>query len=263
MSKTRKVLLTLLALALVRRPVDMLLAAMLPHASVDPVPACVAGMVTTLLLLGVPAWLLRPWKSTRLTEVQPLWPWVLTAAAAALLMRGAMAPAEAAWQAWLGLSPDGLPVPGSVPAAMLYAAALAVIPALAEEGFFRGAVLTALLDGGRRGTAVLLTTAFFALMHGSLAALPGHLALSLLLTVMMLRTGRIAVPVTAHLVYNLSALPGMHLPLWGSLLCGAALLALTAGLLLRRTDYAQRPMRGLDGLIAAAGMLLLAAAYFV
>ncbi len=263
MSKTRRVLLMMLVLALLMHPLDILLAAMLPDVSVDPAPQCIAGMLVSTLLLGVPAWLLRPWTSARLTKTKAVWPGLMMAAAAAVLSRAALTPVDAAWQNWLSLSPDAMPVPGSVPVAMLYIAALAVIPAIMEEAFFRGAVLTGLLDGSRRVTAVLLTAGLFALMHGNAANLPSLLAVSLLLTLLMLRTGHIAVPMAAHLVYNLTALNWIAIPVWGSLLCGAVLLALSAYICVRQPKVAHPPMKWADGLIAAASVAVLAILYFI
>ncbi len=263
MSRTRRVLLCLLALALLRRPIDFLLAAMLPDVTVNPIPQCIAGVVMNLLLLGLPAWLLRPWTSDRLGCRKSALPGMAMGAAAAVLTRWALAPADAAWQEALNLVPDTLPVPQTIPVAMLYIASLAVIPAVMEEAFFRGAVLTGLLDGGRRVTVVLLTSVSFALMHASLANLPSLLVLSLLLTLLMLDSGHMAVPVTVHLVYNLTALSWMTIPGWGSLLCGAGLIGLGAYLCVRQPRYAHQPMRLTDGLIAAAAVIVLAAAYIV
>lgn len=263
MSKTRRVLLLLLGIALLRRPADMLLKAMLPDASVAPALVSTAGMGMTILLLGVPAWLLRPWQSLRLPQRKSRTPWILLGAATAVVSRAAITPLDAAWQDWLNLSPDLLPMPETVPMAILYLLALAVVPALAEEAFFRGTLLTSLLDGSRRVTAVLLTAVSFALMHGSLANLPGHLIFSLLLTLLMIRTGRIAVPTAAHFVYNLTALNWVSVPLWGSLACGLALIALAVWMILRRPKFAHPPMNGLDGLIAAAAVAVMAASYLI
>lgn len=259
MSKTRRALLTLLALAVLRWPLDVLLHAVLPDAAVNPIPQCMAGMALSVLLIGLPAWLLRPWTSDRLVQSKSLWRGLTAAVCAAVLTRAAMSPVDEAWQNLTALTPDAMPVPDSLPTALLYIAALAVIPAVMEEGFFRGAVLTVLLDGSRRVTAAVLTAVFFTLMHGSAANLPSLLVLSLLLTLLMLHTGRIAVPVTAHLVYNLTALNWNVVPGWGSILCGAGLLALTACLCIRQPKYAHQPMKWQDGLIAAAAMIVLAA----
>lgn len=262
MSNTRKALLTLLALALVKRPLDLLLSAMLPDAAVNALPQVIAGAVVTLLLLGLPAWWMRSWSSPRLTRAKSAWKGCAAGAVVAVLCRMALAPVDAAWQGWLGLSPETLPVPESVPVTMAYVVALAIVPALAEEAFFRGTLLTSLLDGSRRITAALLTTAAFALMHGSGANLPSLLALSLMLTLLMLHTGSIAVPVTAHLVYNLIALMG-RIPFGGSALCGVGLIAAAGWIILRQPEYAHPPMKKADGLIAGATLAVLAAQCFV
>ena len=263
MSKTRRVLLILLALAVLKRPLDILLAVILPDPSVNPAPQCIAGMAVTILLLGVPAMLMLPWTSARLTKAKSAWPGLLMAGAAAVMSRTAMTPVDAAWQNWLNLVPAALPAPESVPMAMLYIAALALVPAITEEVFFRGAALTSLLDGSHRTTAVLLTTVIFVLMHGSIADIPSLLVISLMMTLLMLHTGHIAVPMTAHLVYNLTALNWIAIPLWGSLLCGAGLIALTSYICVRQPKVVHPPMKWADGLIAAATIVVLAAAYFV
>lgn len=262
MSKTRKVLLALLGLAVVKTPVDMLLAATLPDASVSPVVNCLAGVLVSILLLGVPAMLLRPWTSIRLPQRKSCWPGMLLGAAMALLTRAALKPVDAAWQTWLALTPDMLPVPDGIPTAMVYIVALAVVPAITEEVFFRGTLLTGLMDGSRRGTAVVLTTLFFALMHGTLASLPSLVAVSLMLTLLMLHTGQVVAAVTMHFFYNISALAWPGIPGWGSLLCGASLIGLAAYICLRQPKIAHVPMKTADGLIAAAAMLLLTALYF-
>ena len=252
MSKIRRVLLTLLALALLMPVMRTLLAAMLPDASVDPVPARIGGMVMSLLMLGLPAWQLRPWTSPRLNRTKKLWQGIGLGVVAALLCRMGMMPLDAAWQSMTGLTANVMPVPESIPLAMLYLLALAIVPALTEEGFFRGALLTGLLDGSRRTTAVLLTTVTFALMHGSLANLPSLLVLSLVLSLLMLYTGHIAVPMAAHLVYNLTALLGLTLTGGWCILCGVAVAVLCGWLITRQPKVAHVPMKMADALIAAA-----------
>lgn len=263
MSKTRRTLLILLALAVLKRPADILLAALLPDATVNPVPACVTGMLVSLLLLALPAWLLRPWTSPRLIRTVTPAAEVGMAVMAAVLARMALPPLDTAWQSWLRLTPAPLPAPGGILMAALYALTLAVTPAMAEEAFFRGALLTSLLDGSRRMTALLLTTLAFTLMHAHAANLPSLLIVSLLLTGLMLRTGNIAVPMTAHLLYNLTALVSLRIPLWGSVLCGTVLAGLVMMLCFRRQEMAHPQMKRLDGWLAAAALCVLAALYFV
>ena len=261
MSRSRKVLLVMLALAMVKVPLDALLAAVLPDVSVDAAPQMMASAAVALLLLGMPALLLRPWKSVRLVRAEKLWPALLLGGTAALLARAAMTPVDAAWQQMLGLRSEALPTPESAAAVMMYILSLAVIPAMAEEAFFRGGLLTGLLDGCRRTTAVLLTTMFFVLMHGRAANLPSLLVVSLLLTLLMLHSGSAAVPAATHFFYNISALVWRHLPGWGSAVCGAALTALLVFMIVRQPKMAHPPMERLDGLIAAAALVLLAAQY--
>lgn len=263
MSKASRALLMLLALAMVKMPLDAFLAALLPDASVNMLPTCIAGAAVTALLLGVPAWHLRPWTSARLVRAESSWVGAAVGAGMGALCRMALAPVNAAWQEWLGAAPERLPVPENLPMALACVLTLAVIPALTEEAFFRGALLTSLLDGGKRITAALVTTLAFALMHGNAANLPSLLGMSLLLTLLMLRSGNLIAPVTMHLVYNLTAFVQIEASLWGSLLCGAALAAAAIGCCIRREKFAHPPMKGQDGLIACAALAVLALQYFV
>ena len=263
MSRMRKALLVLLTLALVKRPRDMLLAAVLPDITVDAAPQLLGAAATALLLLGMPALLLRPWTSPRLVQSEKQWPCLALAVCVPLLTRAAMTPVDAAWQQALGLTAPTMPMPESAAMLGLYILCLAVIPAATEEAFFRGSLLTGLLDGSHRITAVLLTTASFALLHGSIESLPSLLVISLLLTLLMLHSGQVWVPVTAHFFYNICALPWRGVPLWGSILSGALLIGLAIYIVIRQPKMAHPPMKGLDGLIAAAAFVLLAAMYFV
>lgn len=263
MSKMRKALLVMLTLALVKRPLDMLLAAVLPDVSVEAAPQLLAAAATALLLLGVPALLLRPWTSLRLVQPEKQWPCLVLAVCVSLLTRAAMTPVDSAWQQALSLTAETMPMPQNAAMVALYIICLAVIPAVAEEAFFRGSLLTGLLDGSRRPTAVLLTTLFFALMHGSIANLPSLLTVSLLLTLLMLHSGRVLVPVTAHFFYNICALAWVQIPWWGSVLSGVLLMVLAMYILIRQPKMAHPPMKWLDGLIVAAVLTVLAATYLL
>ena len=263
MSRTRKSLLALLAVAALTPLMRLMLAALLPDVTVDPVPGCIAGMLASVLTLGLPACLLRPWTGGRLTQRRLLWPGVLLGAASAVLVRAALGPVDVRWQALTGLVPSVMPVPDSIPLGALCVTALAVVPALTEEAFFRGALLTGLLEGGRRWTAIVLTTAVFVLLHGSLANLPSLLAVSLALTLLMLHTGHIAVPMAAHLVYNLTAMGWGSVPLWVSAICGAGLIGLFVRIRTAWPETVQPTMRKADGLIAAAAVAVLILSYMI
>ena len=263
MSKTRRALLWLLALALLKAPLDALLANLLPDASVNMLPGCMAGAAVSLLLLGLPALRLRPWTSERLVRRGRLWEGILLGALISVLTRAALTPVDVVWQGWLSLSPEVLSAPQEISAAVACVIMLAAVPALTEEAFFRGALLTGLLDGSRRATAALLTTLAFTLMHDSAANLPSLLAVSLMLTLLMLYTGRVAVPVTAHFVYNLLALVPVRLPVWGSLLAGAVLVSMAGWMCIRQPKRAHLPIKAGDGLLACMAMAVLAALYLI
>lgn len=80
--------------------------------------------------------------------------------------------------------------------------AMAVVPALCEEWFFRGMLFAALEPRhGTRG-ALLLSALAFALMHGSLSSLPVHLLLGLLLGALLVGTRSIAAPALYHGAHN-------------------------------------------------------------
>ena len=259
MTKTRRALLVLLALALLKGPVDALLAKLLPDAFVDPVPQWMAGAVVSVLLLGLPAWRLRPWTSPRLVLGMSLGKGIGLGVLAAAMCRFSFSPVDAAWQRLLGVVPEMANGTEGLSAALWSVLALVIIPAVTEEAFFRGVLLTGLLDGSRRITALLLTMLAFALMHGNAANLPSLLGVSLVLTLLMLHTGCIAVPIAAHLVYNLLTFVPAQLPLWGSGLAGVAVIALVVRMIYRQPKMAHPPMKWQDGAIVAAviGVLLM------
>ena len=79
----------------------------------------------------------------------------------------------------LGLSQAAAAVPSPQTPGELAVALLvvAVVPALSEEFFFRGVLLPRLARHFSPAAAILLGGALFALVHGDLASLPGHLLL--------------------------------------------------------------------------------------
>ena len=94
--------------------------------------------------------------------------------------------------------------------------------------------------------------------------LPSLLALSLMLTLLMLHAGRLAVPVTAHLVYNLTALLNWQAPdLTGSIACGVLAIVLAVNFCAAQPKIAHQPMKKPDGLIAAAAIAVLVTLYFI
>ncbi len=112
----------------------------------------------------------------------------------------------AALEALTGLVP-AMPVyepPAGAWGAALYMARIALLPALLEECFFRGAALAALRPFGERA-ALVATSIFFALAHGNLVQAPNAFVTGMVLGYFALRGGGLPVPVIMHFVNNATA----------------------------------------------------------
>lgn len=262
-TRTRLTLLVLMGLTAVRIPLAMALRTLLPDASVNPEMNYVASIMQSLLMFGLPAMLLMPlWRNApmerRLTPVDCFLP-----AASAVLARLVATPLNAWWAGLLGAPVSPLPVVDGPAGKVLLLLAAVVVPAVAEELFFRGALLTNLLQCASRLQALALTTLMFALMHGSLAGLPGHLIISLLLTLLMMHSGHLALPIAVHMLFNLLALGrgdhGTVLP-W---IFGVLLAVLMGWLLLRLPRGQKRRLPGAEGLLCAAILLAMAVQYLI
>lgn len=260
MTGAASVLLTLLCLALLRTPLIYLLSLLLPEASQAPVLHMMVSMVQSLVLFALPGLLL--YRDGRAQTERIRWQWMLVALLSALLARAALTPLNRWWAECLSLETDPIPaVTGWWK--MLQVLACAAVPAVAEELFFRGALLSRLQRCCGRMAAVGLTTLFFALMHGSLAGLPGHLAIGLLLTLLAAASGSLAVPMVAHLCYNLTALywPGTH---WLVPVCaGVALAVLCAALAVRVPRRQERRGTRAEMLLCGLILLVMAAPYLL
>lgn len=259
MTRLRKALLTLLALTLVRLPMERLLAVLLPDASVAPEVNALVSIMQSLVLFALPGWLLMQERE----RSAPEWSWLSIAIVSAVFARVAITPLNEGWSRLLGETGTLLPPASGFAQCLVRVLALAFVPALAEELFFRGALLGNLRTSCGNGAAILLVTLMFTLMHGSIAGLPGHLVISLLLTLLMMHSTCIYVPIAAHLTYNLTALflPEQALPVtW---LCGGVLAALLLLLVLRLPTGAGMRMARKDRLLCGASLAVMAAQYFV
>lgn len=203
-------LLTLLVMAL-RWPLAWAMN-LLPGAE-DPAMYYARIILQEMLLWGAPALLMRPWRSDALPENEKC----LGSCVAALLLgvtaQLALSPVTLWWADVIGAELTGVSMPENEIQWTLALLALCVAPALCEEAFFRGSVLTGLTLSAQKWSSLLLTMLLFSLMHGSLAGLPAHLAVSLLATLLMLRCGKLRVPVLLHLGYNAASLITAYLPL--------------------------------------------------
>ena len=222
----RAMLLTLALMAL-RVPVGLALD-LVPVA--DPAIFYARLCLQEALLWGLPALLLRPFRMSG----QPVRRRCLGPCVAALLLGAAaqlaLSPVTVLWTDWTGAPLSALSLPENEAQWLLAVLALCVAPALCEEAFFRGGVLTGLTDAASRGTALALSTLLFALMHGSLAGLPAHLAISLLAGLCMLRWEMLQVCMLLHLGYNAMALLPPALPVSLGVSAPLGLLLAAAGL---------------------------------
>ena len=107
----------------------------------------------------------------------------------------------------LGLNVGGisLPMPTSSPGLMLCVLYVAVLPAVCEEFLFRGAILSAFERQGTR-RAVLASAMLFALLHGSLAGLPAHLLLGLILGWLVVCCDSIYAGLIYHTTHNAASI---------------------------------------------------------
>jgi membrane protease YdiL (CAAX protease family) len=87
---------------------------------------------------------------------------------------------------------------GSLLTALLVAA---VAPAVCEELFFRGLLMTSLEPYGA-GFAITVSGVLFAMMHIEIAALPVHLILGLTLSFVAYASRNIFIPMLIHFSYN-------------------------------------------------------------
>lgn len=219
------------------------------------------SMGQEILLIGVPALLLRREPSTRMGQMRGSAALMICAAVLGLAMRALATPLTQAWTTLISAPDSTMVAAGSIQEICLQVLALALVPALLEEALFRGVMLPTLLDGGGQIGAWLLTTLLFALLHGNLSALPAHLLFGGALTLAMMRTGRLAVPMVMHFAYNVSALfwPGMS-PGW-LIFCAFAVLILTAWAVLTMPKVPRGRMKRGNCLLAAAVLLCMGVLY--
>lgn len=122
----------------------------------------------------------------------------------------------------LALSP--VPAPQNMTQLLLALSSMAVIPAVCEEWFFRGALFAA---AEPRGTvrALVLSSLLFAFMHGQLYALPVHLLLGLVFGALMVLTRSIYAAMIYHAFHNGASLVAAYLAVGAAQEAGAALSA--------------------------------------
>ncbi len=254
-TKGEKALLAAMLVFLLRYPVAWILNGLTPDAR-GSTAVYVRVILRELLVYLLPGMAVV----TRRKQVshKPRWYHVPAALAAGVMAQYLLSALTEAWTGWTGFSSSGvMPMPGTAVEWMLAVLALVLIPALAEETFFRGLLQGTLQEEHSPVTALLLSTASFALMHGSPAGLPAHLGCGLLLSVLYAGIGSLPLCVLFHAAYNGAAVAWSYAPVqmswpWG-ILCAGALL-LSAGYLLHNATKKGRRLTRAEW--ALAGLLL-------
>ena len=254
-------LMVLLILTAVKLLLERLLALMLPH-DLHQNTRLLLSMAQEALLIGLPALLMRRGRSARTGTMRLSIGLLLCAAVLGLAMRALATPLTQLWGNFLS-APERQIAADGAGEWCLQLLALAVLPAVLEEALFRGVVLQTLLDSGSRFGAWLLTTLFFSLLHGNLAALPAHLLFGGALTLAEMRTGNLLVPMVMHAVYNASALFWRGMSSGWLIFCGAAVLALGIWALMTLPRTAKMRMKRGHIMLSAAILLLMAVQYLL
>lgn len=210
--KTRKALLVTLGVMLLRLPVGWGIQLLLPNPEGDPALFYAGLILQEMLLWGLPALLMLSWRSRRLMVREKCAGLCVSAVLLGAVAQMALMALTPHWVTLTGAEQAAVLLPQNEIQWVLAVLALVVIPALAEETFFRGGLLTGLCDSMSALNAMLLTTVIFALMHGSLAGFPAHMGVSLLCSLAMMSKGRLRVPVILHMCYNGAALLLRNVP---------------------------------------------------
>ena len=253
-------LMVLLILTAAKLLLERLLALMLPH-DLHQNTRLLLSMAQEALLIGLPALLMRRGRSARTGTMRLSIGLLLCAAVLGLAMRALATPLTQLWGNFVSAPERQIAAADSAGEWCLQLLALAVLPAVLEEALFRGVVLQTLLAS--RFGAWLLTTLFFSLLHGNLAALPAHLLFGGALTLTAMRTGNLLVPMVMHAVYNASALFWRGMSAGWLLFCGAAVLALGIWALMTLPRTAKMRMKRSHIMLSATILLLMAVQYLL
>lgn len=213
------------------------------------------------ILFGIPALFLRPWRSCGAQRSTRWHQGCLLALPAGAMLALLLSPVSAGWSSLMHIAPQETPLPGTALEGALMVLAMVVVPALAEEAFFRGGVLCGLARGAGDKAAFVLTVIIFTLMHGRVVALPAHLACGALFTLGTLRYGRLWPSIVMHVSYNAMTLGlawvGVALP-WLSLAATVPAMAAIAAVMLRKTVWRERePLDIVDAALGAVTMAVL------
>ena len=221
-------------------------------------------------LLIIPLWLWMIFRGYNWRETLAFYPvrWpVMISAAAIAILAWPVASIIALPFEWMlskiGPSP-AIPTPESVPEAVIFGLAVAVLAPMVEEPIFRGFIMRAWL-GVSAFWAIVISSLLFGLQHGQLAELVSLVVIGLFLGIVRWRSGSIVPAMMMHGLFNaisfLFLLPATE-PTWltdSNLviinLVAAPLLGLSVFYLFRQTQVEQEKKTSIS---AGRGRVLLA-----
>lgn len=208
-----------LALLLLCELALMLVASLPPIELVRRLFVVAALLLPTLLLRRAPA-------GTPRLRLVPQSPWAFLLLLLLPVFILAVLGTSLAWGALadlLGLTLEGAQPMSSLPLALLFDA---LLPAVCEEIFCRGAVFAVLRPLGRR-VAIPVSALVFALMHANAAQIPYALVAGILLGALYEVSGTILLPILFHFASNATSLFMMNgLPAGATALVLGVLLAI-------------------------------------
>lgn len=254
-TKGEKALLTVLLVFLLRYPVAWALNGLIPDAW-GSTAVCVRVILRETITYLLPG--MAVVRKRRKVPSKAGWYHVPATLAAGVMAQYTLSALTEAWTGWTELSSFGvMPMPATTAEWIPAVLALVLLPAAAEEAFFRGLLQGTLQEDHSPLPALLLSTVSFALMHGSPAGLPAHLGCGFLLGVLCAGTGSLPLCMLFHAAYNGAAVVWSYFPMEMSLswviLCAGTLL-LSAGYLLRTAKKQGHGLTRTEG--ALAGLLL-------
>ena len=104
---------------------------------------------------------------------------------------------------FLPLGSDGY-IPQSIPDLFGAVIVIGIIPAIFEEFILRGIVYGVMAEFNDKA-ALIFTTVMFALLHATLAGIPGYIFLGIMLVLILRRTGSLYACMLFHLTNNITA----------------------------------------------------------
>lgn len=174
----------------------------------DFVRVCVIQLIVTVFCQAIWPVLLKVsrWPTPE-EKKKNNWSILIVSALLGIGMQFALSFLTERWISLMGLEREAsVPMPASAGEWAAAVVILAILPAIAEEWFFRGMIYRGMAEIMTPAIASLVTTVMFALAHRSVNALPAMLIFGAVASLLTTRGGKMRYGIVFHLCYNLTAL---------------------------------------------------------